>query len=70
MKKVMTVLALCIALATSALAQVQSGTIAGTIHDEQGGVLPGVTVTLASADRTATFKTEADGRPRLTAGRA
>jgi hypothetical protein len=65
MKKVMTVLALCIALATSALAQVQSGTIAGTIHDEQGGVLPGVTVTLASADRTATFKTEADGRFRF-----
>ena len=28
-------------------AQVQSGNISGAVKDEQGGVLPGVTVTLA-----------------------
>src|SRR4030095_14256306 len=55
----------CLALAAPAAAQVQSGTIAGIVRDEQGGVLPGVTVTLTSADRTATFTTEADGRFRF-----
>src|SRR5262245_7415453 len=64
MKKLLLVL-LCLALAAPALAQVQSGTIAGVVRDEQGGVLPGVTVTLTSADRTATFTTEGDGRFRF-----
>jgi len=64
MKKLLWVL-LCLAMATPALAQVQSGTIAGTVRDEQGGVLPGVGVTLSGADRTASFTTEADGRFRF-----
>jgi hypothetical protein len=65
MKKLLSLLALCIALGAPAFAQVQSGTIAGTVADEQGAVLPGVTVTLTSADRTATFTTESDGRFRF-----
>ena len=58
-------LALLALLATPALAQVSSGIIAGTIKDEQGGVLPGVNVTLAGSDRSATFMTESDGRFRF-----
>ena len=54
MKRLLLTIALCLAVAGSASAQVQSGTIAGTIMDEQGGVLPGVAVTLTGADRTAT----------------
>jgi hypothetical protein len=64
MRKVLLLLALCLTVAVPALAQVQSGTIAGIVRDEQGGVLPGVTVSLAGPDRTATFVTEADGRFR------
>ena len=65
MKTCAWVLALCVVLAAPAAAQVQSGTIAGTIRDEQGAVLPGVVVSLESADRTATFTTESDGRFRF-----
>ncbi len=54
-----------LALAVPALAQVSSGIIAGTIKDEQGGVLPGVSVTLSGADRSAAFTTETDGRFRF-----
>lgn len=59
--------ALCVATSGVAFAQLQSGTIAGTISDEQGGVLPGVLVTLTSVDRTATFSTAEDGRFRFLA---
>ena len=65
MKTCAWVLALFVVLAAPAAAQVQSGTIAGTIRDEQGAVLPGVVVSLESADRTATFTTESDGRFRF-----
>jgi hypothetical protein len=43
---------LSVALATSALAQSQAanGSIEGTITDVQGGVLPGVTITILNAD--------------------
>ena len=64
-RKLLAFALLCLTLAAPALAQVQSGTIAGIVRDEQGGVLPGVTVTLAGADRSATFVTEADGRFRF-----
>ena len=63
MKRLILVLA-CLAMATAALAQVQSGTITGVVRDEQG-VLPGVTVTMTSVDRSAAFTTEADGRFRF-----
>ena len=64
-RRIVYTLALCLAAAFPATAQVQSGTIFGVVQDQQGAVLPGVTVTLASADRTATFVTEADGRYRF-----
>jgi Carboxypeptidase regulatory-like domain len=64
MKKLLLVL-MCLALAMPAFAQVQSGTVAGSVRDQQGGVLPGVTVTLLGTDRTSTFTTEDDGRFRF-----
>ncbi|HEX2442728.1 MAG TPA: TonB-dependent receptor [Vicinamibacterales bacterium] len=64
MQRLLCTLALCLAVATSAFAQA-TGTVAGTVSDEQGGVLPGVTVTIVGNDRTATFTTEADGKYRF-----
>ena len=54
MKKLLFTLALCLAVAATAFAQA-SGTVTGSVSDEQGGVLPGVTVTIVGNDRTATF---------------
>ena len=48
-----------------AFAQIQGGSISGTIKDEQGGVLPGVTVTAQGVDATQTFVTEATGEFRF-----
>lgn len=60
---------LCVAFlavsGTVALAQLQSGNISGTVSDAQGGVLPGVTLTLTSSDRTASFTTGVDGTYRF-----
>ena len=39
-------LALTATLATSVTAQVDTGTLSGTVKDESGGVLPGATVTI------------------------
>jgi len=51
MKRSYLVLALMlIGLARPALAQVQGGTVSGTVLDEQGAVLPGVAVTLQGVD--------------------
>ena len=57
-----------------ALAQGTNGGIAGTVADAQGGVLPGVTVTLRNADTgvARATVTEPDGRyrfPTLPSGR-
>jgi Carboxypeptidase regulatory-like domain/TonB-dependent Receptor Plug Domain len=66
MKRVCLLLfALVTAVAPIATAQVQSGTVSGVIQDQQGGVLPGVTVTLTGSDRTLTFVTGEDGRYRF-----
>jgi hypothetical protein len=54
----LTAVLLTVASVTPAAAQVQSGTIAGTVTDAQGGVLPGVTESLTSTDRSATFVTD------------
>ena len=68
MKRFIRVLALaaaCIATALPAVAQIQGGTITGVVRDEQGGVLPGVTVTVQGVDATQTFTTEAIGEFRF-----
>src|SRR3954469_20036745 len=56
---------LIVALAVPAFARIQGGSISGTIKDEQGGVLPGVTVTAQGVDATQTFVTEANGEYRF-----
>ncbi len=66
MKRVIFVLALLMtSIAARASAQIQGGTISGTVRDEQGGVLPGVTVTAQGLDATQTFVTEAAGEYRF-----
>src|SRR5580704_15332766 len=65
MKRSLFTLALLVGLAVSARAQVQGGNIGGTIHDEQGGVLPGITVTLKGADATRDFITDSEGMFRF-----
>ena len=63
------VLLLALGLAVSAAAQGTNGVIAGTIADSQGGVLPGVSVTVRNTDTgaTRTETTEVDGRYRFAA---
>lgn len=53
--------------ASPAAAQTTNGVIAGVVSDAQGGVLPGVTVTVRNAETgfTHTVVTEGDGRYRL-----
>jgi hypothetical protein len=57
---------LALVAATSALAQqLGAGSVSGSVADEQGAVLPGVTVTLAGSDRTLTTSTDAAGKFRF-----
>src|SRR5437867_3650185 len=65
MKRSSLVVALMLACAVPAFAQIQSGTISGSVRDEQGGVLPGVTVTAQGVDATQTFVTDASGGYRF-----
>ena len=65
---------LLLGVATSAFAQFDRGTITGTIKDAQGGIVPGVTVTLTSTQTQQVRSTVTDGSgfytfPNLTAGR-
>src|SRR5262245_20532855 len=55
----------CLATTSVAFAQVQSGNISGSVKDEQGGVLPGVTMTLQGNGPSMTFVTEGDGQFRF-----
>ena len=61
MKRMSFVLALILAIAAPAFAQIQSGSINGTVKDEQGGVLPGVTVTAQGLDATQQKEEESGG---------
>jgi hypothetical protein len=65
MRRITAALALLLLTAMSAAAQVQNGTISGSARDPQGGVLPGVTATLAGVDVTRTFVTDAVGEFRF-----
>ena len=58
------VLLLALGLAASASAQGERGVITGTVADPQGGVLPGVTMTVRNVDTgfTQTAVTEEIGR--------
>jgi Carboxypeptidase regulatory-like domain/TonB-dependent Receptor Plug Domain len=65
MRRFSLVLALVLALALPAFAQVSGGNIAGTVKDQQGGVLPGVLVTVQGVDATQTFTTDSSGEFRF-----
>ena len=62
-------LGLALGLATHAAAQGTNATITGIVTDDQGGVLPGVTVTVRNADTGVTrdIVTETDGQYRAAA---
>jgi hypothetical protein len=67
-------LVLLAASATTAFAQIDRGTVSGTIKDAQGGVVPGVTVTATSTQTQQTRTTVSDGSgfftfPNLLPGR-
>ena len=55
----------CLATTSVAFAQVQSGNISGTVKDDQGGVLPGVLVTLQGNGPSQTLTTETNGQFRF-----
>src|SRR3974390_10209 len=65
MKRLSLVLALVAASAVPAFAQIEGGTINGLIKDEQGGVLPGGTVTAQGGDATLTFVSDVSGEYRF-----
>ena len=52
-------------LATTALAQTQTGTVEGRVVDQQGSVLPGATVTLTGPRGSQTTISDADGMYRF-----
>src|SRR5204862_864248 len=60
-------LLLAAAIAAPALAQTLTGSISGVIKDEQGAVLPGVSVTLTGKQGTQTQVTDASGVYRFPA---
>lgn len=65
MKRLLMALAVALIVAPAAFAQLATGNITGTVQDEQGGVLPGVTVTLQGTDRTLSAVTDEAGRFRF-----
>ena len=65
MKRWSLAVALILACGMPAFAQIQSGAIGGSVRDEQGGMLPGVTVTAQGVDATQTFVTDANGEFRF-----
>jgi hypothetical protein len=64
-RSVMLLAALALLFAVGAVAQTQTGTIIGRITDEQGGVLPGVAVTLTGGQGSVTQITDARGEYRF-----
>lgn len=50
MRKIILIVALSITAPTIGFAQVDTGSLVGTIKDSSGAVLPGVTVTATSVD--------------------
>jgi hypothetical protein len=64
-KVLLATLALVLAFALPAHAQVQAGSIHGTVFDEHGAVLAGATVTAAGGGRLFTASSDAAGRYRF-----
>jgi len=52
-------------LSTAAIAQIPTGSVTGTVKDEQGGVLPGVRVLLQGIDATRTTTSTETGEFRF-----
>ena len=65
MRRSLFVLALALALATPAFAQIEGGSITGAIKDEQGGALPGVVVSAQGVDATLTATSDVAGEYRF-----
>jgi hypothetical protein len=65
MKRLFMAFALMLVTASVSSAQLGGGTLSGTVTDEQGGVLPGVTVTIVGLDRTNSTVTDDAGRFRF-----
>jgi hypothetical protein len=65
MSRIAAAIVLLLGLAAPAVAQVQGGTVSGTIRDEQGAVLPGAEVTLAGPAERLSFVAGADGQYRF-----
>jgi hypothetical protein len=61
MRRMILLLALSLATALPAAAQVHGGSITGTVKDTQGGVLPGATITAQGVDATLSITTTSDG---------
>src|SRR6476660_9229471 len=59
------VVAATLSTATSAFAQLGGRTLTETVTDEQGGVLPGVTVTISGSDRTTDAVSDRAGKFRF-----
>ncbi len=67
MRRTLVVTLLLIAAALPLAAQSLTGTVTGTIKDEQGGVLPGVTVTLTGKTGSRATVTDTEGNSRFAA---
>jgi len=65
MKRSLIMCALALLAAAPAFAQILGGTINGAVKDEQGGVLPGVTITVHGTDATQTYVTDGAGEFRF-----
>jgi hypothetical protein len=67
MRKILVGTLLLLAVALPLAAQSLSGTVTGTVKDDQGGVLPGVSVTLVGKTGNRTATTDAEGGYRFLA---
>src|ERR1700739_3991007 len=65
MKRALILLVLCFGVAIPTMAQIQGGTISGTLQDAQGATLPGASVTLQGVEATREFVTASDGQFRF-----
>src|SRR5437762_9924155 len=61
MRRIFWLCLLCLLLCTAVIAQVDTGTIAGSVRDSQGAGVPAASVTLVEVNTNATFKTQTDG---------